>query len=115
MARRYYCTIEGLEDNWVEVSERWTRREAVTYAETRTTEDEFAWLRRKVVACHLAKEGAVLTDPAALTPDWFDDADLRLWGFVCGVLGLTLRDLRTLGNMSGRLRLPTTAVALTTN
>jgi hypothetical protein len=112
MARRYYCNIEGLEANWIEVSERWTRREAVDYGTGRGTDHEFLWLRRKVVACHLVKDEVSLTDPEALAPEWFDDADLRLWGFVCGVLGQTLRDLRTLGNMSGRLWLPTTAVAL---
>jgi hypothetical protein len=110
MPRRYTCNIEGLDGNWVEVSDHWTRREVAEYMTTTTPEDEFTWLRRKVVAIRLEVGETLIVSPDELKVAAFDDADLRLWGFVCGVLGLSIRDLRALGNASGRLRLPSVAV-----
>jgi len=100
---RYYCDMDGLGDNWIEVSPSWTRREVREMHEAEGPEFMDIW-RRKVTACHLEKQdGEPITDPSIVTEDVLDDLDLRLLGFVGGVLSQATLDLRTLGNVSGRL------------
>ncbi|GIV82786.1 MAG: hypothetical protein KatS3mg051_2140 [Anaerolineae bacterium] len=113
MARRYYCDIEGLEENWVEVDERWTRREFDQLFEPEYNEQWLDWLHRKVVACHIRAGDVVLDDPGELTEEALLDADLRLWGFLGGVLIRAAVDLRNLGNVSGRLWSATSGAAAT--
>lgn len=103
MARRYYCDIDGLTDNWVDVSEVWTRREFDQVFESAYAESWQEWVGRKVVACNIRAGDGVITDPALLTDEVLADADLRLWGFLGGVLIRAAVDLRNLGNVSGRL------------
>lgn len=89
MPVRVSCSTEGLEENWVEVSDRWTRKELVDFLTLKGQPflDMFA---AKVTACHLVRaDGTVLDDPANVLLRR-DDLDLRLFRFpVSAVLEAT--------------------------
>lgn len=114
MARRYFCDIEGLTENWVDVSEVWTRREYDLVFEAAYQENWMEWFGKKATACHIVAGEVVLTDPAVLNDETLADADLRLWGFLGGVLVRAAWELKNLGNASGRLLSGTNGAVATT-
>lgn len=89
MPVRVSCSTEGLEENWVEVSDRWTRKELTEFLTLKGKPflDMFA---AKVTACHLVRmDGTVLNDPAQVLLER-DELDLRLVRFpVSAVLEAT--------------------------
>ena len=100
---RIQCTLEDFPECCVEVSEKWTRaeeRELVT-----ANADQFIGLwQRKVLACNLRTEdGEYITKPADVTWDIIDQMDVRLAGFVGGVLATACMELRNLGKVSRRV------------
>ena len=100
---RLFCDIDGFTDNWVEVSDTWTRREVRDYYSKSTLAHEVGWWNKKFMACHLIDaEGVLFDDPKALTADALEDMDERLCGFVSGLIGNTIARLRNLGNASTR-------------
>ena len=104
MAVRIDCTADGFEDTWVEVSDRWTRREFKALLESEGDE----WLdifHKKVTGCHIQTSGDPLTSPAAITEDSLDDVDMEIVGFLSTVLLEAVSHLRSLGFMSGRVSL----------
>ncbi|MFZ1755037.1 MAG: hypothetical protein WBO46_14950 [Caldilineaceae bacterium] len=106
MAVRFAVDIEGLEEDWVEVSESWTRAEVrgVNEAEEAAL---LGYLQRKLTACHLTRPGQEpLTDPALLDEERMDELDLRLIDFLGTVLIQAAVHLRSLGPLAGRLLLP---------
>ena len=104
---RFNCALAGLEDNWVEIAENWTRKEVAEWRKADTDATVLEWLRHKVTACSIATEdGDPITDPAQLTVEMMDErVDLRLIGFLGAVLFQALQELVTLGPFSGRLSL----------
>jgi hypothetical protein len=104
MPLRYTCDEPGLEENWLDISERWTLRERREFWETGTDEAVLEWARRKVDGCHIVAEtGAVLTQGADLTLASLDDVDLRVVGFIGRALVEAVGSLGNLGNASARL------------
>ena len=65
---RFTCTIEGLEANWIEFSDVWTRREGEEMYGKDDTALFDKFLRLKCTACHIQQvEGPAITDPTTLT------------------------------------------------
>ena len=99
---RWNCTVDGLTDTWIEIDDRWTRRET---EQLDATNDEayFDLLRAKTLACHVQVSDGAITDPAGLTLEGLLDADEAVIGFLGRVLVHTVAQRRFLGNASLRL------------
>ena len=98
---RLYCDIDGLDKNWIEISDAWTRREYKDMVDAESAEF-FDILHAKATACHIETSGGVIEDPADITEDSIDDVDMRLVGFIGSVLVSACVRLRSLGNASAR-------------
>lgn len=100
---RVTCTTDGFADNWVELSESWTRRE-VKELDRSGVEAVLDSLRRKATACHIVlSDGSTIDDVDMLTEDNLDDADQQVWGFILGCQFRAVGALQALGNFSVRL------------
>lgn len=110
MPLRFHPEIEGLTHCWVEIEERWTRREVRELMERDDEATMVKFLRAKVTGCHLERGDG---QPPVTTTDELianlDDLDLRLIDFIGTVLIQAAAILRTLGNLSGRLGSPGSA------
>ena len=103
MPIRVELTADGLEENWLEVSEQWTRRELREYlAMTLPAMTESDLWASKVTACHLVTGDLVLDNPA-LMKDVSDELDLRLVRFAATALLDVANYLLTLGEARKRL------------
>lgn len=113
MGIRVECTTPGLEGNWIEVDDVWTRKELQAFVSLQG-EGFWALWGRKVMACHLVlADGGVVSDPAAVGLV-LDDLDLRLLRWLSnGVLTAT-QYLLNLGEGSARLLLDGVGVAVPT-
>lgn len=113
MPIRIECTTPTLEDNYIELTDHWTRADLAALFQPGQTAD---LARRKITACHLARGAppnpdrqggaAPLIDPATLyTPegDLHPDLDLRLLHFIPAALLLAANQLATLGKTNARL------------
>jgi hypothetical protein len=106
MALRFHCGLDGLEQNWVEVSDVWTRRELTEVTDNvRDMAVVAAYWQKKIVACHFERiVGPAIEDPSELTSDLVnDEVDIRLWDFLSAVLLQACVAVRSLGPYSGRL------------
>lgn len=100
---RVTCTTEGFTDNWIELSESWTRRE-VKELDGSNVGEVLAILRRKAMACNiLLSDGTAITDPQRLAEDALEDCDQQVWGFILGCQFRAVAALQALGNFSVRL------------
>lgn len=108
MAIKFYCDIDDLGENWIEMSDRWTHAEAKAAEEAMSGgwADYLAYLAKKVEGCSLKAGGAILTNFADITESTLDMMDLRLVGFIGGILQQTTMRLRALGNASARVSSP---------
>ena len=94
---KYTCDIPGLEDNFIELSDSWSRREVRDFYQFKDTE-YLALLQSKLVACHLARPGAEpLTEPVAFDADVMDTLDMRIVHWVAGVPVAHVAGLGNLG------------------
>jgi hypothetical protein len=99
---RIECQEPGFEQNWVEVSDRWTRRETANLY-TVAGEEYFVLLRQKVTACNIVPVvGDPITDPQGIAPDNLMDCDETVHGFLGGALQMAIAERRRIGNFSGR-------------
>ena len=113
---RWTCTVEGFSDTWIEVDDRWTRRETESVENT-ADETYLLLLRAKTTACHIQAGDGYIESAAELTEENLLDADEAVWGFLGRVLPYTIAQRRFLGNASLRPSLPsngTGAAAKTT-
>ena len=103
---RVSCGVEGLESAWVDVTEvGWTTRQ-LDELRMMNGAETLDMLQRKLVACELPTVGGELvTDPAQITAH-LDDFDLRLLGFLGGVLYDAAPLIRSLGFFTGRRSTP---------
>lgn len=100
---RVTCTTEGFTDNWIEISETWTRRDRQELDQA-DVESVLSSLRRKATACHIVlSDGTTIDDVEMLTDDGLIDADLQVWGFVLGSQFRATGALQSLGNFSVRV------------
>lgn len=99
---KIFCSVDGLESAWVDVTEvGWTSRQ-LEELRTMNGADTLDMLQRKLVACELPTVGGEpVTDPAQIT-ERLDDFDLRLLGFLGGVLYDAAPLIRSLGFFTGR-------------
>jgi hypothetical protein len=116
MPIRIECTTPGLEDCFVEVSERWTRSDIGAIFQPGIP---FAALwRRRVTACYLAcVDGAALVDPALVCDEEgavHPDLDVRLVNFPEAALVLAVNEIASLGKANARLSSGGSGRAMTT-
>jgi len=105
MALKYHCEIEGLEANYVEVVEIWTRAELRDLVEADES-NMLGWLQLKIEGCRLETvAGRIVEKGSEINEDLLDELDLRLLQFLGTVLLQAGVYLRSLGNLSGRLSL----------
>ena len=112
MPVRVECTTEGLEENWIEVSDFWTRAELSAYVKT-SGDDFIALWRRKVTACHLVTGDLVVDDPL-LVHEQLDGLDIRLMRFLTGAVTEATNYLLSLGEANKRLSFPGAGAAVKT-
>lgn len=104
MAMRFECNAEGFEGNWIEVAERWTRREVEAVISTSVDADYIDMLRSKTTAVRVElATGEAIETPEALTYDALMDADELILGWLGYVLPTAIAQRRLLGNASLRL------------
>jgi len=101
-ATRIDCDFPGLDGNWIEISDRWTQREAVAMTEA-ADESFYALLRAKTVAVHIVAGDTVIASPEQLDAEHLLDADVAVLGWLGSVLPIAVARRRTLGNASARL------------
>lgn len=102
MPIRVECSTAGLEANWVEVDEAWTRGELRDY--TTLKGDAFVALwRRKVTGCHLVAQDGVVIDEPERVHELLDGLDLRLVRFVTAAPLEATDYLLGLGEVNKRL------------
>lgn len=108
MAIKFLCDIDDLGENWIEMSDRWTHAEskAAEKAMGGGWKDYLEYLATKVEGCRLQAGDVILTDFKDVTEQALDMMDLRLVGFVGGILQQTTMRLRALGNASARVSSP---------
>lgn len=100
---RITCTTEGFTDNWIELSESWTRRE-VKELDGSNVVEVLAILRRKATACNIIlSSGEVVTEVTRLTEAELEDCDQQVWGFLLGCQFRAVAALQSLGNFNVRL------------
>ncbi len=103
---RVSCGVEGLEAAWVDVTEvGWTTKQ-LDELRTMNGADTLDMLQRKLTACFLPTvDGEPVTDPTRIT-EYLDAFDLRLLGFLGGVLYDAAPLIRGLGFFTGRRSMP---------
>ena len=103
---RISCSVEGLEAAWVDVTEvGWTTKQ-LDELRTMNGADTLDMLQRKLTACELPTvDGDLVTDPVQITEN-LDRFDLRLLGFLGGVLFDAAPLIRGLGFFTGRRSTP---------
>lgn len=100
---RITCTTEVFSDNWIELSESWTRRE-VKELDKATVAGVLETLRKKATACNIIlSTGEIVTEVTKLTEDDLVDCDQQVWGFLLGCQFRAVAALQSLGNFSVRL------------
>lgn len=104
MAIRVECATPGLEANWIEVDEVWTRKELQAFVSLQG-EAYWALWGRKVTACHVElAEGGVVDEPAAVGLV-LDDLDIRLLRWLASAVLTATNHLLSLGEASALLSL----------
>jgi hypothetical protein len=99
---RYQCDIPGLENNFVEFSDAWSRaqRRALRQLNGDT------WLQLlagNVIAIHLdCPDGEPLTTLEGVTNEMFEAVDMRVWDWFQFVPIAHVHNLDNLGETSGR-------------
>lgn len=113
MAIRVECSTPGLEANWIEVDDVWTRKELQAFVSL-VGEEYWALWGRKVVLCHLVlPDGGVVDDPMQVGLV-ADDVDLRLLRWLSSAVLTATQYLLNLGEVSARLLLGGVGVAVPT-
>ena len=102
MAIRIYCTVPGLEENWIELPENWTRRDERAIEAAGTGEDFLSLLRSKATGLHLVTDSGTLDSTDVLTVDGLQDVDVRVDQFLASSMQVAILLQRRLGNFSGR-------------
>ena len=99
---KYYSEIEGYEDCYVDVVDKWTMKELKEL--TASDEQEyFNLFRRKVTGILLRDiDGNELRDITKLDDEFVENLDVVMAGFIGTVLAMHVRQRRSLGGMSVR-------------
>lgn len=102
---KFFCSIEGLEDNYIDFSDKWTRAEVKRVESGQWADDVefFAFIGSKSNGIHIVSEdGTEATSVDDLTDEFLDGCDARLAGFISSAPIHAARNLTSLGNWSAR-------------
>jgi hypothetical protein len=112
MPIRVECSTPGLEANWLEVDEVWTRRELREFVTLRGAPFLELWTR-KVTACHIElPHGSVVIDDPAAAALIHDELDVRLLGWLSSAVLVATEHILSLGEASARLSFNGVGVAV---
>ncbi len=99
---KYFSEIEGYEDCYVDVVDKWTMKELKELTAS-DEEQYFELFRRKVTSILLRdSDGNELRDITKLDNDFIENLDVIMAGFIGTVLAMHVRQRRSLGGMSVR-------------
>lgn len=105
---RLTCTIPGFEQCFVEISDRWTRREMREFRSA-GTEESIAILKRKITGVYLeCADGFHITTPEEMTDERLDEVDSQVYLWIPGALMRGLAELENLGFRAGLRQFATT-------
>lgn len=105
---RLQCTIPGFEHCFVELSDRWTRKEMRTFRSA-GTEEAMTLLKRKIVGVYLeCADGQHITAPDQMTDERLDEVDSQVYLWIPGALMVGLAELENLGFRTGLRQFATT-------
>ncbi len=100
---RFTCSIEGLEANWIEFDDVWTRNEGQELLGDNNEAAIDKFIARKCTGCYIEQvDGPAQTDPQKLTWEWMGDIDVRVHRFVVRSLFASYTESMQLGNASAR-------------
>lgn len=99
---KYYSEIEGYEDCYVDVVDKWTMKELKEL--TASDEQEYFDLFRRKVSAILLRDidGNELRDITQLNDEFVENLDVIMAGFIGTVLAMHVRQRRSLGGLSVR-------------
>lgn len=101
-SEKYFLDIEGFEDCFIEVTDKWTVKEMRTLSESEE-EAYFELFKAKVVAMFLRDEsGTEFTNPKEFKPKDIENFDVSIAGFIGSILPIHVRKRRNLGGLSVR-------------
>jgi len=106
MAIRISCTIEGMEENWIEYDlTGWTLRDTTSLdvANGERIDDMFEMLRNRATGVHIESNAGDITEPDGLTYDAMLDVDELLIGWLTQSIYTAIGNRRVLGNVSARV------------
>jgi hypothetical protein len=101
---RYTCPVADYPEDFVEVSEAWSRRDFRTFWLSEEGDPILDIYRRKIVACHLSRADGQppLTDPATLNEEAIDSLDMRIFMWLQGAMLQAATEVQTLGKAAQR-------------
>lgn len=110
---KYFSEIEGYEDCFVDVVDKWTMKELKALTASDDTE-YFEIFRNKVTGLLLRDaDGVELRDVTKFDEDFVENLDVAMAGFIGGVLPMHVRQRKSLGGMSVRQSSTTSEQATT--
>ena len=102
MSVRVVPDIPDLSENYIDVSDKWTRTEYKRLFDA-DGEETLSITRSKLDGCHLQlDDGTFLDDPNLITDETLDRMDMRLIGFLGSATLRACNHLRSLGFLSAR-------------
>lgn len=107
MKVRLECTAPGLEGNWIDLAEVWTRAEmrewVIAAMAGMVLERHAEMVERKLLAVHVSlPDGTLITDAKTLIAR-FDDLDMRLVSWLATGISQAINELAELGKTQKRL------------
>jgi hypothetical protein len=102
MGEKYYSQMEGYEDCFIEVTDKWTVKDMRALADSEEKQ-YFELFQKKVDAMFLRDaEGVEFTNPRDFSAENILDFDVALAGFIGSALPLHVRKRRNLGGINVR-------------
>lgn len=90
---RFDCPVHGFEDNFVEITERWSRKDVRNFYELKG-EEYLSHLRTKIVSINL---GSSVQSPEDFTSEKIEDVDMQVWKWFSTAVNLALDTLYSMG------------------
>jgi hypothetical protein len=99
---KYFSNVEGYEDCFVDVVDKWTMKELRELTASNET-DYFSLFKRKVTSILIKDiDGNELRDITKLDDSFIENIDVVMAGFLGTVLAMHVRERRSLGGLSVR-------------
>lgn len=101
-SEKYFSQIEGYEDCFIEVTDKWTVKEMRDLADSEE-EQYFKLFNEKVIAMYLRDaDEKEFTNPKEIKPKDIENFDVSIAGFIGSILPIHVRKRRNLGGLSVR-------------